>query len=112
LFWSNGTGQCGGNSFFNTVSFLSGEYRVTQSSLALCSINDQLMRVTTSLTQGATVTGTSMNVSRPLKKVPQHQSGPPRARTGVMNYAVDPAQAMDLWHLSETMIDGKLPGYF
>jgi hypothetical protein len=44
---------CGGNSFFNTVSFLSGEYRVTQSSLALCSINDDLMRVTTSLTQGA-----------------------------------------------------------
>ncbi len=43
---------CGGNSFFNTVSFLSGEYRVTHSSLALCSINDDLMRVTTSLTQG------------------------------------------------------------
>ena len=44
---------CGGNSFFNTASFLSGEYRVTHSSLALCSINDDLMRVTTSLTQGA-----------------------------------------------------------
>ena len=43
---------CGGNSFFNTASFLSGEYRVTHSSLALCSINDDLMRVTTSLTQG------------------------------------------------------------
>jgi short subunit dehydrogenase-like uncharacterized protein len=43
---------CGGNSFFNTPSFLSGEYRVTHSSLALCSINDDLMRVTTSLTQG------------------------------------------------------------
>jgi len=43
---------CGGNSFFNTVSFLSGEYRVTHSSLALCSINDDLMKVTTSLTQG------------------------------------------------------------
>ena len=44
---------CGGNSFFNTASFLSGEYRATHSSLALCSINDDLMRVTTSLTQGA-----------------------------------------------------------
>ena len=31
----------GGNSFFNTDSFLSGEYRVTHSSLALCSINDE-----------------------------------------------------------------------
>ena len=48
---------CGGNSFFNTVSFLSGEYRVTHSSLALCSINDDLMRVTTSLTQGGTIPG-------------------------------------------------------
>jgi hypothetical protein len=46
---------CGGNSFFNTASFLSGEYRVTHPSLALCSINDDLMRVTTSLTQGAGV---------------------------------------------------------
>jgi hypothetical protein len=36
---------------FNTVSFLSGEYRVTHSSLNLCSIDDDLMRVTTSLTQ-------------------------------------------------------------
>ncbi|MFT7131714.1 MAG: NAD(P)-dependent dehydrogenase (short-subunit alcohol dehydrogenase family) [Cyclobacteriaceae bacterium] len=36
----------------------------------------------------------------------------PQAPTGVMNYAVDPVQAMDLWHLSETMIDGKFPGYF
>jgi len=44
---------CGGNSFFNTASLLSGEYRVTHSSLALCSINDDLIRVTTSLTQGA-----------------------------------------------------------
>ena len=36
----------------------------------------------------------------------------PEAPTGVMNYAVDPAQAMELWHLSETMIDSKFPGYF
>jgi len=36
----------------------------------------------------------------------------PQAPAGVMAYAVDPAQAMDLWHLSETMIDSKLPGYF
>jgi hypothetical protein len=43
---------CGGNSFFNTDSFLSAEYRVTHSSLALCYIDDDLMRVTTSLTQG------------------------------------------------------------
>jgi hypothetical protein len=44
---------CEGNSLFNTDSFLSGEYRVTHSSLALCSIDHDLMRVTTSLTQGA-----------------------------------------------------------
>jgi hypothetical protein len=42
---------CGGNNFFNTVSFLSGEYPVTHCSVALCSINDGSMRVTTSLTQ-------------------------------------------------------------
>jgi hypothetical protein len=36
----------------------------------------------------------------------------PQAPSGVMHYAVDPAQAMDLWYLSETMIEGKFPEYF
>jgi NAD(P)-dependent dehydrogenase (short-subunit alcohol dehydrogenase family) len=36
----------------------------------------------------------------------------PKAPAGVMHYAVDPAQAMDLWHLSATMIESKFPNYF
>jgi hypothetical protein len=58
---------CGGNSFFNTASFLSDEYRVTHSSLALCSINDDLKRVTTSLTQGDSK-GLSLNTQLTLSQ--------------------------------------------
>lgn len=36
----------------------------------------------------------------------------PKAPAGVMHYAVDPAQAMDLWHLSAAMIESKFPNYF
>ncbi len=64
---------CGGNSFFNTASFLSGEYRVTHSSLALCSINDDLMRVTTSLTQGDGVQGLSKSLPGPVPSMTPDQ---------------------------------------